>query len=167
MTMNRDSGDPATVPGAVGGVVSLHGRWYAKHWRFGAYFEALVARDLGDFLATFDRTRDGFWVEHDSAGTVVASISIVGPRATESSARLRWFIVDEHMQGHGLGRKLMQGAMQFCRNVGYRCVTLTTFAGLDAARALYEAYGFRLTGEHIDRTWGVPVTEQRYDWTAN
>ncbi len=158
-------GNPA--PGELGAVVALHGRWYARHWKFGAYFEALVARDLGGFLVDFDAARDGFWIEPDDSGAVAGSISIVGPRASETPARLRWFIVDERMQGRGLGRKLMRSAMQFCREVGHRHVTLTTFAGLDAARALYEAHGFRLTDEHVDRSWGVAVTEQRFDWTAH
>jgi len=157
----------AAAPGTLGEVIALHGRWYARHWSFGTYFEALVARDLGGFLAEFDPSRDGFWVERDDAGAIAGSISIVGPRAAEGPARLRWFIVDERMQGRGLGRKLMQAAMQFCRDAGHRCVTLTTFAGLDAAAALYAAHGFRLIDEHVDRTWGVAVTEQRFDWKAD
>ena len=40
---------------------------------------------------------------------------------------------------------------------------LTTFAGLDAARRLYEEIGFTLTSEHADTTWGVPLNEQRFD----
>jgi len=166
VTTNHGAEAQAAIPGTLGEVVSLHGRWYAQHWNFGAYFEALVARDLGAFLAAFDPRCDGFWVEHNDAAAVTGSISIVGPRAADSAARLRWFIVDERMQGRGLGRKLMQSAMQFCRDAGHRCVTLTTFAGLDAAAALYAAFGFRLTDERVDRTWGVPVTEQRFDWTA-
>jgi len=163
---NRLAGE-SPRPGALGEVVALHGRWYARHWKFGAYFEALVARDLGGFLLEFDPARDGLWIEHDDDDSVTGSVAIVGPRAPSAPARLRWFIVDERMQGRGLGRKLMRCAMQFCREVGHRQVTLTTFAGLDAARALYEAHGFHLTEEHVDRTWGVPVTEQRFDWTAH
>jgi hypothetical protein len=34
---------------------------------------------------------------------------------------------------------------------------------LDAARALYERHGFELTEERPDRTWGVEMTEQRFD----
>jgi GNAT superfamily N-acetyltransferase len=165
--MPRGGAGATREPGALGEVVALHGRWYAQHWNFGAYFEALVARDLGGFLVDFDAARDGFWTEPDESGAVAGSISIVGPRAPAGPARLRWFIVDERMQGRGLGRKLMRSAMQFCREVGHRQVTLTTFAGLDAARALYEAHGFRLTDERVDSTWGVPLTEQRYDWTAH
>jgi GNAT superfamily N-acetyltransferase len=166
VSTKRDSGRSVIAPGALGEVVSLHGRWYARHWRFSAYFEALVARDLGNFLVDFDPARDGFWIEQDDAGAVAGTISVVAPRAPEAAARLRWFIVDERLQGTGLGRKLMRSAMQFCRDVGHRCVSLSTFAGLDAARALYEAHGFHLSAEHVDSTWGVPVTEQRYDWTA-
>lgn len=165
--MRHSSEGLAAAPGTLGEVVALHGRWYAQHWNFGTFFEALVARDLGGFVAEFDSSRDGFWVERDEAGAIAGSIAIVGSRAADGPARLRWFIVDERMQGRGLGRKLMRGAMQFCRDAGHRCVTLTTFAGLDAAAALYAAHGFRLTDERVDSTWGVPVTEQRFDWTAD
>ena len=167
MTLANCLGGETPRPGALGEVIALHGRWYARHWKFGAYFEALVARDLGAFLIEFDPARDGLWIEHDEDGAVSGSLAIVGPRASAVAARLRWFIVDERMQGRGLGRKLMRCAMQFCSEIGHRQVTLTTFAGLDAARALYEAHGFRLTDERVDRSWGVAVTEQRFDWTAH
>jgi GNAT superfamily N-acetyltransferase len=152
-------------PGALGRVVELHGAYYAKHWGFGVSFEVLVAQGLAEFLASFDRARDGFWIARVDGG-VVGSISIVGAR-NESPARLRWFILDEAVQGKGLGRTLMREAMEFCDRAGHRHVYLTTFAGLDAARKLYEDFGFRLTHEAIDRTWGAAVTEQRFDWSAH
>ena len=31
---------------------------------------------------------------------------------------------------------------------------------------LYEAHGFRLDHEEVDTTWGTPLTEQRFVWTA-
>jgi GNAT superfamily N-acetyltransferase len=151
-------------PGALGRVVELHGRWYARHWKFGAYFEALVAQGLAEFLGHFDAARDGFWIAR-LGETVAGSVSLVGARDA-GPARLRWFILDEGAQGRGIGRRLMQAAMDFSRAAGYRHVYLTTFAGLDAARALYEKHGFVLTHEAADRTWGVPVTEQRFDWHA-
>ncbi len=42
----------------------------------------------------------------------------------------------------------------------YSRVVLRTFAGLDAARHLYEAAGFTLVEEGEDATWEVPVLEQ-------
>ena len=154
-------------PGALGRVVELHGSYYAKHWGFGVAFESRVARGLAEFLASFDPSRDGFWVVRREAGDgrIVGSLSIVGARDGEPT-RLRWFILDESAQGRGTGRALMREAMDFCERAGHRHVYLTTFAGLDAARRLYEDFGFRLTHEGVDRTWGVPVTEQRFDWNA-
>jgi hypothetical protein len=43
-------------------------------------------------------------------------------------------------------------------------VSLSTFAGLDSARHLYEKCGFRLVKEHESETWGVRVKEQTWEW---
>jgi hypothetical protein len=45
-------------------------------------------------------------------------------------------------------------------------VYLTTFAGLDPARHLYEDFGFRLTDERRGTTWGPELVEQRFEWRA-
>jgi GNAT superfamily N-acetyltransferase len=149
------------VPGSIGRLVELHGRYYARDWRFGCYFEAKIANELGELLARLDAARDGFWVAVES-DEVVGGIAIDGSGESDA-ARLRCFIVDDSHRGKGLGEQLMRTALDFCRGSGHRRVFLTTFAGLDAARKLYERHGFVLTEERPDRTWGVEVTEQRFD----
>jgi GNAT superfamily N-acetyltransferase len=149
------------VPGSIGRLVELHGRYYARDWRFGCYFEAKIANELGDLLTRLDAARDGFWVAVDG-DEVVGGIAIDGSGEPDA-ARLRCFIVDDAHRGKGLGEQLMRTALDFCRTSGHRRVFLTTFAGLDAARKLYERHGFVLTEERPDRTWGVEVTEQRFD----
>ncbi len=54
--------------------------------------------------------------------------------------------------------------MRFIVDAGFDRAFLTTFAGLNAARSLYEARGFRLVQEEIDTSWGSPLTEQRFAW---
>ena len=39
---------------------------------------------------------------------------------------------------------------------------LNTFKGLDAARHLYESFGFQLTQEEAGTQWGSTVTEQQF-----
>ena len=63
----------------------------------------------------------------------------------------------------GTGRRLLDEAVGFCRRSGRRRVELWTFAGLDAARRLYEQAGFRLAEERRGAQWGVEVTEQRFE----
>ena len=149
------------IPGSIGRLVELHGRYYARDWRFGLSFEAKVARELGDLLARHDPKRDGFWIAAED-DEIVGGIAIDGSDAPDA-ARLRFFIVDDAYRGAGLGQELMRVALEFCRTTGHQRVFLTTFAGLDAARKLYERHGFVLTEERSDRTWGVEVTEQRFD----
>jgi GNAT superfamily N-acetyltransferase len=148
------------TPGSIGRVVELHGKYYARDWRFGAFFEAKIANELGELVARFDPACDGFWVATESED-VVGAVVVDGANAP-AEARLRFFIVADDHRGKGLGGRLMSTALDFCRDAGYRSVFLTTFAGLDAARALYERHGFVLTDERTERTWGEPVTEQRF-----
>ena len=134
------------VPGALGRITGLHGTYYAEHWDLGLYFEAKVAGEMAEFLSRFDPARDGVWFAWMD-GSIVGGVFIDGHDADGEGARLRWFIIDPAYQGHGLGNRLMQAAMSFCREKGFRRVYLTTFAGLDSARHLYEKFGFRLCGE--------------------
>jgi len=150
------------MPGVLGRVVSLHGSYYAEHWGFGSYFESKVASDLAEFLGRFDGRRDGLWSLR-SSDQVEGAIAIDGIRAGTVGAHLRWFIVSDAVRGTGAGGKLMATAMEFCRSRGYRTIYLSTFAGLDAARHLYEKHGFVLVAEEPGTQWGPEVLEQRFE----
>jgi uncharacterized protein YhfF/GNAT superfamily N-acetyltransferase len=152
---------PGYLPGAVGAIASMHARFYAREHGFGVYFEAKVAAECAGFCSRFEPARDGLWLLIDG-GRIEGSIAIDGAGA--GGAHLRWFIVDDTLRGRGFGRRMLEAAMAFCRRAGHRGVCLTTFAGLDAARALYERQGFRLVAEADGETWGATVREQRFEW---
>ncbi len=152
-------------PGALGRVTEMHGLYYARNWGFGLFFERKVAREMAEFLGRFDADRDGLWLAADG-DRVVGSVFIDGAEAATEGAHLRWFIVDDGYRGRGIGKILLRQAMDFCRRCGYRRAYLWTFAGLDAARRLYESQGFCLTEEKEDRSWGEPVTEQKFVWRS-
>jgi len=99
------------VPGSIGRLVELHGRYYARDWRFGRSFEAKVASELGELLARLDPTRDGFWIAAED-DEIVGGIAIDGSH-TREAARLRFFIVDGAHRGAGLGGRLMRTALDF------------------------------------------------------
>jgi uncharacterized protein YhfF/GNAT superfamily N-acetyltransferase len=152
---------PGYLPGAVGAIAALHGAYYAREHGFGIRFEAKVAAECAAFCARVDPSRDGLWLLADR-GRILGSIAIDGRSADE--AQLRWFIVGDELRGRGFGRRLLDAALGFCRRAGYRRVGLSTFAGLDAARALYERNGLRLAREADGDTWGKTVREQRFEW---
>jgi GNAT superfamily N-acetyltransferase len=150
-------------PGVIGRLTQLHGEFYADRWGVDARFEGEVARELGEFLQQFDPGRSGFWFVRGGA-EVVGAIAIDGQSGQPGEARLRWFILAPGWQGRGLGRRLMTLAMTFCARVGFRRVYLWTAADLDAARALYESFGFSLAEEYEDTVWGAPIRHQRYEF---
>ena len=149
-------------PGALAAIVGLHAGYYARNWNFGLPFETRVGAELAEFLARHDRERDLFLVAY-SDGDVVASVIIDETGGGPQGAHLRWFIVSEQMQGKGLGADLLGRAVGFCDERGYERIWLTTFAGLDAARSLYERFGFTLTGEADSDQWNGNVTEQIFE----
>ena len=151
----------AYVPGAIGRVAELHASYYSQAWEFGVYFEAKVASELAEFLRRFDPGRDGFWTVIQG-GRVEGSVAIDGTKATSEGAHLRWFIVADALRAQGVGNRLMQEAVGFCKQRGYARVFLWTFRGLEPARHLYEKIGFRLAEQIEGGQWGKRVLEQRF-----
>lgn len=148
-------------PGAIGKVTMLHAVYYYENWGFDISFETQVGRELSEFMSRFREDRDGFWtasVEGEFAGAVAIDGDIQG----EYGARLRWFIVDPRFQGCGVGARLIESALEFCRKAKFDAVHLWTFQGLEAARILYERAGFRLHKEETLDKWGGRIIEQMY-----
>jgi GNAT superfamily N-acetyltransferase len=148
--------------GAIGRIAELHGTYYHEHWGFDLFFESKVAIELSEFLRRFNEERDGFWVASVEE-KIVGSIAIDGVHRNSKGAHLRWFIVAPESQGHGIGKKLLEEAVEFCRKTKFNKVYLWTFSGLDPARHLYEKFGFKLCEEHEGNQWGRIVTEQRFE----
>jgi GNAT superfamily N-acetyltransferase len=149
------------IPGAIGRIAELHGTYYHRHWGFGLFFEARVAKELSEFLQRFDNTRDGFWTLC-LEGRVEGAVAIDGIKAESEGAHLRWFIISSKLRGKGFGHKLMNEALRFCKDRRYPRIYLNTFEGLDTARHLYEKFGFRLHETHEGTQWGSKVKEQTF-----
>ncbi|MDO9499337.1 GNAT family N-acetyltransferase [Falsiroseomonas sp.] len=149
----------AAIPGSLGRLIGLHGPWYSRHWGFGLPFEAKVAVELGAFAASLPREDSRLFLALAEDGAVLGGLALDGRDG--ESARIRWFILAEEARG-GLGRRLLQAALDFADQRGFASVWLTTFAGLDAARRLYESAGFRLEAEAPETGWGVAVSGQRF-----
>ena len=85
------------------------------------------------------------------------------PVPDAEGAHLRWFILSDRLRGQGMGKRLLSCATAFADAKRYANTFLWTFAGLDAARHLYEAAGFRLVHEADGQQWGTRVAEQRFE----
>jgi len=160
-------GDPRITegyaPGIVAAVVGLHMAYYAPAWGFGRAFETKVARELAAFLDRYDPSRDLILAARNADGQVLASVSLDGATPGSKDAHLRWFIVGAAARGTGLGRALLRRALTFCDARQVTRSYLTTFAGLEAARHLYEQEGFVLVSTSAVDQWNGGVREQRFE----
>lgn len=159
----RVSVEKGYMPGCIGRICELHARYYSKLVGFGLAFESKVARELAEFCTRCDDQRDGLWLAICN-GQVHGSIAIDGVHADGEGAHLRWFITSDEIRGLGAGKDLIHAAMEFCKSRGHQRVYLWTFAGLNAARHLYERSGFKLVHQQRGAQWGTEVDEQRFEW---
>ncbi len=150
------------IPGLVGRVAEMHASYYTREWSFTCFFETRVASEMSEFINRYDAERDHSWSALID-NNIEASITIDGIDADSKGAHLRWFIASDKARGTGIGARLIDLAMDFCRQQNYRRVYLHTFAGLEAARHLYESIGFKLVDTQSGDQWGTRVDEQRYE----
>ena len=148
-------------PGDLAAVIALHMAYYAPEWGLGRPFETKLAGEMGEFLHRMDPERDLFLAAR-SGETLVGSISLDVSGGGAEGAHLRWFVVGAKARGSGLGHRLLKRAMDHCDTHAEGRCWLTTFGGLDAARHLYEAAGFRLVRQAEVDQWQGGVREQLF-----
>lgn len=152
---------PGYRPGLIARVTDMHMRYYAREHGLGQRFETLVAGGLAEFCGRLDNPLNAVWTAQ-TGGEIVGSLAIDGEDMGAGIAHLRWFIVADGLRGGGAGKRLLDAALAFADGHGFSETHLSTFAGLDAARHLYETRGFELAEERVGRQWGKELVEQRF-----
>ena len=146
--------------GDMGRVVQLHGELYAREFGYDATFEALVAGIVSRFISNNDPRRERCWIA-ELDGSVAGSVLLV--KKSAATAQLRLLILAPRARGLGLGRRLTRACIRFARRAGYRKVVLWTQSHLAAARAIYEAEGFRLVAREPHRSFGKRLVGENWE----
>ncbi|NBI82801.1 GNAT family N-acetyltransferase [Clostridiaceae bacterium] len=136
-------------PGDIGAVSALHGWAYREEYGYSFAFEADVAASLAHFLHHYDPGHDRLWcAEHH--GQLAGCIGLTDEK---THAQLRWFVLDPLYRGLGLGKQLLQTALEHARKNGFPEARLDTTSDLRRAIGLYEKAGFQKTGEAPRPAW--------------
>ncbi len=142
-------------PGDAGYITYMHGRLYREEYNYTTAFEAYVAESFFEFLLHYNPQKDRLWcAEHN--GKIIGCIGIVG---REKRAQLRWFLIEPLYRGIGLGKKLLNRALEFAGERGYESIYLDTTADLEKAIGLYQRAGFVKTGEKPNNLWREGLME--------
>ena len=147
-------------PGDMGWVLHRHAVLYHREHGFDLSFDTYVLNGLQEFAEGYDPATDRLWIA-ESDGSPVGSIALMASGG--KTAQLRWFLVEPEYRGLGVGRNLLDVALEFARSHFDR-VFLWTLGHLEAARALYVSRGFTSTEVKTHGIWGRNLTEERMDW---
>lgn len=82
-----------------------------------------------------------------------------------TTARLKLFFLDAPLRGKGLGRDLLNHALQHIRAAGRKKVLVSTYSAHEAACALYRRSGFSVIEEKAVKAYGRQLTEQSWLYT--
>jgi GNAT superfamily N-acetyltransferase len=140
-------------------LVERHQTLYARDEGFDDTFGPLVAEILKQFCASHDSTCERGWIAEEN-GQRLGSIFCV--RLTDTTAKLRLFLLTPEARGKGLGKRLLQTCMQFARDAGYKDMTLWTHESHEAACALYAAFGWELADSKPVHSFGQDLIEQSW-----
>ncbi len=148
-------------PGDVGYLIHLHGWIYALECGYNHEFEGYVCKTFYDFYKKYNPDNDRIWFA-EYKGQIVGAIAVV--EHSVKLAQLRWFILNPEFRGLGIGRRLMDNAMDYCRSKNYESVFLETTKDQKTAIRMYEKAGFTLSSTEEGFEWGHRLFFQKYVW---
>jgi ribosomal protein S18 acetylase RimI-like enzyme len=91
--------------------------------------------------AYMDAPGSHFWIAEDGSGSVVGMIGL--QQHEPGTGEIRRLRVHSDHQRQGIGSRLLQTALEFCRAHGILKVTLDTFIDREPALRLFEKFHFR------------------------
>lgn len=138
--------------GDLGRVIELHGTCYDDLPGFGLSFEAYVARTIAEYVLD-NQARGRLWLA-EQGGRLIGCTAIA--LRDNGVGQLRWVLVDQSARGMGLGKQLVDAALEYCREAGCESVFLETTDGLPESQALYEKLGFNVISNETEELWDGP-----------
>ena len=163
--MNKPFPDPSLGmrhdlhPGDIGYIIYMHGIFHALEQGWDHTFEVYVAVPLAEF-AQSKSSREKIWILEEG-DRIAGSVAIV--KRTEEEAQLRWLLLEPEIRGRGIGKWLVEEALDFSRISGYESIFLWTVETLYIAANLYRSVGFVQRERLTHEIWGSNVTEVKYE----
>ncbi|MND86777.1 Protease synthase and sporulation negative regulatory protein PAI 1 [compost metagenome] len=147
-------------PGDIGYLIYLHGLLYARESGYSLQFEGYVAKTFYDFLGNYSAAHDRVWLAEYNQ-QIIGCIAIVHHDSEE--AQLRWFLTHPIFRGTGIGKHLLNVALEYCREKKYSNIFLLTTNIQERAISMYKKAGFVQTNAIESTQWGKPLYEERFD----
>jgi len=135
--------------GDLGRIIALHGKAYDSLPGFGQAFEAYVARTMAEYV--IDAGSNGrIWLAERGDELIGCSAMVL---RGDRRGQLRWVLVDTSARGVGLGKDLVNRAIDYAGDNDCSTVFLETTDGLPESQQLYDMLGFQETSNVREELW--------------
>lgn len=141
-------------------VISRHKTLYYAERHLSGTFSAYVDEIVYRFVEKYNAQTDVLKIL-ECNGVPAGSIAIA--KADDSTAQLRFFMLEPEMRQRGYGNRLIDMALNFCRTKGYKKVFLLTITAQVIARHVYETHGFHKVSSNDKSEWGEGVVEECWE----
>ncbi|MEL6874162.1 MAG: GNAT family N-acetyltransferase [Pseudomonadota bacterium] len=140
-------------PGDQDLILELHREGYRNlDWRFESdcmqNFLAHVQATMDEAKLENSQLNQLWFAEEDGRTFGCAGLLEKGTRA-----QLRWVVLLPGSRGRGIGRQIVERAIDCARDRGLEDIFLETTDGLDASMALYKAVGFVVDSSSTEQMW--------------
>ncbi|XP_029286565.1 LOW QUALITY PROTEIN: N-acetyltransferase 8-like 2 [Cottoperca gobio] len=146
--------------GSVLGAVVLPGAWvglvyYCCHELYACYVREKLRTDMQDIPGNYlSKPNDCFWVaeaEVDGRAQIMGMVAVVGKQnGKEIHGELFRMIISPSCRRVGLGFRMAQTVVDFCKEQGFSKVVLETSSIQKAAVSLYKKLGFSHVLSHTE-----------------
>jgi ribosomal protein S18 acetylase RimI-like enzyme len=99
--------------------------------------------DIDDIQSAYMNQGSNFWVAQVPGNVVVGTVGVM--QIEQDVAEIRRLRVHNDVRRKGIGSKLLESAIEFCREQHYLKITLDTFIDREPAIKLFEKFQFRHT----------------------
>ncbi|KAK6711480.1 hypothetical protein SNK05_005902 [Fusarium graminearum] len=166
--------EPGYRPGLLARCLEMHITHYHPVNSWGLAFETSVAAAWADLIqrletnprnqvfAAVQETDDPAAFTQKIVGTILVDAENMKQPGT---AQIRGFIVDERARGLGVGKKLLNAAMEFVQEQGFDRVSLYTSRTQETSLFLYNKAGFQIIEDVEKDLWGWKTNELQLQWT--
>lgn len=141
-------------------VISRHKTLYYAERHLSEVFSDYVDCIVYEFVDKFNPNTDCLNIL-ECNGVPAGSIAIA--KVDDMTAQLRFFMLEPEMRQRGYGNRLIELALDFCRQKGYKKVFLLTITAQVIARHVYEQHDFYKVWSRDKSEWGEGVIEERWD----
>lgn len=142
-------------------IINSHYEIYNKEFKYDLSFRDFIQERVKSLIKRSD-PKENIWIlEVD--GKPNGSICI--QKVNEDIAQLGLFLVEPGVRGTGYGNRLVQTAIDFCKEIGFKKIILWTNSELISARRIYTKNGFELKETRNQILSNKELIEERWELT--